>query len=91
MKLHQWCELAGVIGELDGMSMVIYSNGEEVDGKKIKESLQHISTKLKNIFEAERNKLEDVLYAKKDISTPKKHGLKMAKKGEQKNENTTSR
>lgn len=72
MKLSEWCNLASVIGELEGMSTVIGWSGEEVEVKKIKDNLDQIAKKLKEIFESERNKLEDVVYAKKNQVVSKK-------------------
>lgn len=81
MKLHDWCNLASVIGEVEGMATVIGWSGEEVEVKKIKDNLDQIAKKLREIFESERNKLEDVIYAHKDNVLPQKE---VKKKGGQK-------
>lgn len=74
MKLIEWSKLAGAIGKLQGIATAIEWT-EDVDPKKIKEGITEVSTELEEVFEAERNKLEDVNYKPKP-ETPEKKSKK---------------
>lgn len=73
MILKDWSQLAGAIGKLQGMATAIEWT-EDIDPKKIKEGMQEVVKDLQEVFEAEREKLEDVNYKKPE--PPKKGGKK---------------
>lgn len=73
MILKDWSQLAGAIGKLEGMATAIEWT-EDIDPKKIKEGMQEVVKDLREVFEAEREKLEDVNYKKE--APPAKKGAK---------------
>ena len=71
MILKDWSQLAGAIGKLQGMATAIEWT-EDIDPKKIKEGMQEVVKDLQEVFEAEREKLEDVNYKKPEPPKKKK-------------------
>jgi hypothetical protein len=63
MILKDWSQLAGAIGKLEGMATAIEWT-EDIDPKKIKEGMLEVVKDLEEVFEAEREKIEDVNYKK---------------------------
>ncbi len=59
MKIKAWTELHRIAGELQGISHVLDMT-DEVDLKKLKTTVDELSTKLVTIADEEREKLEDV-------------------------------
>lgn len=89
MLLKDCIELHGLNGELAGIAHSL-DYAEDVDLKKVKASIEKISTSIAEIAAKELERLEDVDYRRKMIEPPRKEktssGVKVEKKQESKEE-----
>lgn len=76
MKIKDWSELHSISGELSGIALAM-DWSEDVDLKKVKVSLEKLSTKVYEIAQKENDKLEDM---KPSIQPDKKQPVKPAPK-----------
>ena len=60
MKLKHWTDLAECIGRLEGLSH--FNDFKDFNREGVKQGILDVKNKLTAVFEAEREKLEDVNY-----------------------------